>query len=192
MANKTFLYNVDTEEVSKLMKETEENAAYFDEVVKKVADEQTRHLDELMQKAYKAIKSPEFVSDLELERYCAELTNLLYFMGNKLEKLGVYADVSKAAYREVYNNFYLDNQIKDSEKRNKTTVAENQAVAEQSSKYESVVSSMYERAHKIVKYKVDAGYEMVNTLRKQISRRMKEQDLSMYSVKTDFSAKEEY
>lgn len=192
MANKTFLYNVDTEEVSKLMKETEENATYFDEVVKKVADEQTRHLDELMQKAYKAIKSPEFVSDLELERYCAELTNLLYFMGNKLEKLGVYADVSKAAYREVYNNFYLDNQIKDSEKRNKTTVAENQAVAEQSSKYESVVSSMYERAHKIVKYKVDAGYEMVNTLRKQISRRMKEQDLSMYNVKTDFSAKEDY
>lgn len=192
MANKTFLYNVDTEEVSKLMKETEENAAYFDEVVKKVADEQTRHLDELMQKAYKAIKSPEFVSDLELERYCAELTNLLYFMGNKLEKLGVYADVSKAAYREVYNNFYLDNQIKDSEKRNKTTVAENQAVAEQSSKYESVVSSMYERAHKIVKYKVDAGYEMVNTLRKQISRRMKEQDLSMYSTRTDFSSTEEY
>lgn len=192
MANKTFLYNVDTEEVSKLMKETEENSAYFDEVVKKVANEQTRHLDELMQKAYKAIKSPEFVSDAQLERYCAELTNLLYFMGDKLEKLGVYADVSKAAYREVYNNFYLDNQIKDSEKRNKTTVAENQAVAEQSSKYESVVSSMYERAHKIVKYKVDAGYEMVNTLRKQISRRMKEQDLSMYSTRTDFSSTEEY
>ena len=191
MANKTFLYNVDTEEVSKLMKETEENSAYFNEVAKRVADEQTRHLNDLMQKMYKVVARSEEATDQQLENYYMELTNLLYFMGDKLEKLGVNADMSKAAYKEIYNKFYLDNQIKDVEKKNKTTIAENQAVAEQNSQSESVVASIYERAYKMVKFKIDAGYEMVNTLRKVISRRMQEQSLSMYQPKTNFNMVEE-
>lgn len=188
---KTFLYHVDQEKIADLMQETEKNSAYFNEVAKKVADEQTRHLNDLMQKMYRVVASSEEATDQQLESYYMELTNLLYFMGDKLEKLGVNADMSKAAYKEMYNKFYLDNQMKESEKRNKTTVAENQAVAEQNSQSESVVASIYERAYKIVKFKIDAGYEMVNTLRKVISRRMQEQSLSMYQPKTNFNMAED-
>ena len=72
------------------------------------------------------------------------------------------------------------NQIKDSERKNKTTVAENQAVAEQESQYEAVVSSIYDHAYKMVKFKIDAAKDMVNTLRKIISRRMQEQQLASF------------
>ena len=63
--------------------------------------------------------------------------------------------MAKASEKEVYNNAYLANQVKDSEKKNKTTVAENQAVAEQESQYEAVVSSIYDHACKMVKFKIE-------------------------------------
>ena len=85
----------------------------------------------------------------------------------------------------VYTLFYLDNQVKDTDKKNKTTIAENQAVAEEASKYESAVNSIYDRSYKIIKFKIDAGYEFVNTLRKVISRRMQETELSMYSRRSE-------
>jgi hypothetical protein len=89
--------------------------------------------------------------------------------------------MARSAEKEVYNRAYLNNQIKDSEKKNKTTVAENQAVAEQESQYESVISLIYEHAYKIVKFKIDAAKDMVGTLRKIISRRMQEEQLSSFN-----------
>ena len=177
LANETFLYGVDTDKVSSLINDTNENVKYFNDTASQIASEQTKHLDELMQKLYLIVRKPDDVDTTVLENYYLELTNLLYFMGDKLEQLGVYSDMSKAAAKEVYNSAYLSNQIKDVDKKNKTTVAENQAVAEQKSQYEQVVNSIYEHAYKIVKYKIDAGFEMINTLRKVISRRMQEENL---------------
>lgn len=180
MANTTYLDNVDTDKVSALLDATSKNVEYFNNVTKKVTESYSTHLDVLMQNFYQKHKEIKDIPTEELENLYLELTNLLYFMGDKLEQLGIHNDMSKAAKQEVYNKAYLDNQVKDSDKKNKTTVAENAAVAENASQYESVVNSIYERAYKILKYKIDAGYEMVNTLRKVISRRMQETDLSMY------------
>lgn len=190
MANETFLYGVDTDKVSSLISDTNENVKYFNDTASQIAGEQTKHLDELMQKLYLIVRKPDDIDTTVLENYYLELTNLLYFMGDKLEQLGVYSDMSKAAAKEVYNSAYLSNQIKDVDKKNKTTVAENQAVAEQKSQYEQVVNSIYEHAYKIVKYKIDAGFEMINTLRKVISRRMQEENLgsSRFSIPTNFKS----
>ena len=56
-----------------------------------------------MQKLYKLIKAPDNIDSDILEKYYLELTNLLYFCGEKLEQLEVYDDLSKqaVAYREV-------------------------------------------------------------------------------------------
>ena len=40
------------------------------------------------------------------------------------------------------------------------------------------MNSIYSRVYKQIKLKMDAGYDMVNTLRKVISRRMQEASLS--------------
>lgn len=183
MANTTFLDNVDTAKVDALLEQTKQNVEYFNSITKNVTEAYSTHLDKLMRDFYNKHKQIKNVPTEELESLYLELTNLLYFMGDKLEQLGIHNDMSKAAKQEVYNKAYLDNQIKDTDKKNKTTVAENVAVAEGAAQYESVVNSIYERAYKILKYKIDAGYEMVNTLRKILSRRMQEVDLSMYGNK---------
>jgi len=106
---------------------------------------------------------------------------MLYFLGSKLETVGVKDDLSKLAAKESYNEAYLSNRMKDAEHRNKTTVAELTALAEDASKYETVLNSLYARVYKQIKFKMDAGYDMVNSLRKIISKRMQDQSLSMYT-----------
>ena len=180
--NDTFLNNVDTDKVQALLSETSSNVEYFNTVSSATANKYTEHLDKLMQTLYKLVMNSKDCPTDTLEKYYLELTNLIYFMGDKLEQLSIHGDMSKAAEKEVYNKAYLANQIKDSERKNKTTVAENQAVAEEESKYEAVISSIYDHAYKIVKFKVDAAKDMVNTLRKTISRRMQEEQLSSFSM----------
>ena len=181
MAN--ILNNTDTNKVEELLKQTEANVEYFDKTTKGLVEAETHHLDKLMQDIYRSIikKDDSEIPLDSLSNYYIELTSLLYFMGEKLEKLSTRSDLAKAAAKEIYNKAYLENQIKDAEKKNKTTVAENQAVAEGASIYESTVQSMYEHATKIVKYKIDAGYEMVKTLSKLITRKMQEMSLSNFN-----------
>ena len=177
--NETFLANVDEDKVQELMSDTDNNVEYFNKVATETAIKYTEPLDKLMRKIYSGVVSRE-ATDAQLEKYYLELTNTIYFMGDKLEQLNISGDMAKASEKEVYNNAYLANQIKDSERKNKTTVAENQAVAEQESQYEAVVSSIYDHAYKMVKFKIDAAKDMVNTLRKIISRRMQEQQLASF------------
>lgn len=177
--NETFLSNIDEEKVQELMNDTDSNVEYFNKVATETAIKYTEPLDKLMRKIYSNVVNKD-ATDAQLEKYYLELTNTVYFMGDKLEQLNINGDMAKASEKEVYNNAYLANQVKDSEKKNKTTVAENQAVAEQESQYEAVVSSIYDHAYKMVKFKVDAAKDMINTLRKVISRRMQEQQLSSF------------
>lgn len=183
MADTTFLNNVDKDTVTKLLDTTEENTQYFTSITDSVVTAYTAHLDTLMQTLYKQLQTTD-IADIDLEKECLELTNLLYFLGTKLEQVGIHDDVSKAARDEVFNRVYLDNQVKDAERKNKTTVAELTALAQEGSKYESVVNSIYNRAYRIIKYKIDAGYKMVDVLRKLISKRMQDEQLSMYQPKT--------
>ena len=184
--NQTFLNNIDEQKVADLLDQTNVNVRYFTEVSDQVVKSYTGDLDSLMQDLYTVVTQQDAPSTDVLERYYLELTGLLYFMGERLEKLGVQEDISKSAAKEVYNKAYLNNQIKDVDKKNKTTVAENQAVAEENSKYEATVNTIYSRAYKQVRYKIDAAYEMINTLRKIITKRMNEDQAGSFNPKTNF------
>lgn len=175
----SFLYNVDEEKVTSLLEDTSLNASYFNKVCNDTITSYTGSLDSLMSDLYVQCIKDQNVDDQTLENYYLELTNMLYFMGAKLESLGIYSDMSRAAAKEVFNKTYLNSQVKDkADGKNKTTIAECTALAENQSQYESVVNSIYDHAYKVVKYKIDAAYEMVNTLRKIISRRMSENQLN--------------
>lgn len=171
--------------VSELLNETANNVATFESVSESVVSAYTGQLDAVMQNLYQDVIMNENAPAEVLEKYFLELTNTLYFMGEKLEHLGVYDDMSKSALKEVYNKAYLENQMKTVEGKNKTTVAENQAVAEGAAVYENAVNNIYSRSYKIFKYKIDAGYEMVKTLSKIISRRMQEDQLASPNRNSD-------
>lgn len=182
--NITYLDNIDTELVTQLLDKTEQNVNYFNSITEQVVKAYSHDLDQLMIHINEDINSKDELDIDSIEKYYIELTNILYFMGSKLEQLGIRNDMSKAAKQEVFNKAYMSNLDKDVDRKNKTTVAENNAKAEQASQYESVINSIYDRAYRQIKYKIDGGYEMVKTLSKILSRRMQDIDVSRFQPRT--------
>lgn len=173
----SFLNNVDINNVEKLMKETTENVMYFERITRDVVDTYSQDLDFIMGDIYKDIVCKDQPPLNTLEKYFLELSNCLYYMGDKLERLGVYDVMSKNAYKEVYNKKYLGlTDIGDTKK--KPTVAELTAIAENEAQYENIINDVYSKAYKIVKNKVDAATTMLNSISKIISKRMAEMQLN--------------
>lgn len=173
----SFLNNIDTNKVEKLMQETSDNVVYFENITKDVVNAYSKDLDNLMDLIYHDIILVDQPPLVTLEKYFLELSNCLYYMGDKLEKLGVYDVMSKNAYKEVYNTSYLGlTDVGDTKK--KPTVAELTATAENEAQYENVVSDVYAKAYKIVKNKIDAATTMLSSISKIISKRMTEMQLN--------------
>lgn len=165
---------MDTEIINQKLEEVKENAKYFDEVVGAVVAEQTTALDNIMMEICDNIVRVETPTIETIEKYFLELSNCIYFMNERVEKLGIYDALSKIAYKEAYNNNYMNPLLEKA----KPTVAELTAYAEGESINEQVTNEIYSRAYKIIKAKIDSAQTMTSTLSKTISRRMSEQQLS--------------
>ena len=173
-----FLDNVDKEKIDELFAETTANVTYFKNTVDKVVNSCSAPLDEIMNNIYNDIINADQPPLNTLERYFLELSNCLYYMGDKLETLGIYDAMSKQAYKEVYNRYYLDAGDCKVDTKKKPTVAKITAVAETSSQYEGIVNDLYSRAYKILKNKIDAANTMLSSISKIISKRMAEMQLT--------------
>jgi len=178
MATTTFLNNIDEDKVHQLISETESSIEYFVKISDQVLDAYTSDLDDIMQKIYKEVVLIEYPATDVIEKYFIELSNVIYFMSEKLERLGVYEDMSKAMMQEVFNRAYIDGQTNSLDSKTKITVAELTARAQESSKYEAVVNSIYSRSYSVFKSKINSANTMVATLSKILSKRMQEMNLS--------------
>jgi len=155
----------------------EENAVYYTNISDKLVTAYSSDLDEIMNRI-KADCIEVEPSDKMLENYTMELSNALYFIGQKLETIGIKEDLSKMAAKEVYNEAYL-NHMDAGDAKKKPTVAELTALSEADAKYQTVINSIYARVYRQIKFKVDAAYEMLSSIRKIISKRMQDNQLSM-------------
>ena len=170
---KFFLSSFESEKMNELIQETTDNVKYFNDTLLSVANGYTTGLDNLMRDLYIECIKDKNQSVKVLEQYYLELSNMIYFMVDKLEQLSIYADMSKSLSKEVFSKSYLDNLYRDG--KTKPTVNELTALAEKDSQYQAVLSMIYDRASRIVKGKIDSGRDMMNTLRKIISHRMTEE-----------------
>lgn len=127
-------------------------------------------LDDTLEEIRTAVfESNQPITDEQLQSMILQLANDLYFMVDVQEKLGIREDVSKLIRQEMYQQSKI---IASG------TVAEKEARALLDSQYEEMVQIVYSRAYKRVKAKVDAGYEMLNALKKILGARLSEMELS--------------
>lgn len=171
---------MDEEKISLLIQDTEQRTASLETIVDNVVNSYTSSLDQIMCNVHDNIVDVDDPSTELLEKYFLELSNCLYFISSRTEKLSLYEGIAKAATQEVYNNNYLTHQRINEGMAGvkKPTVAESTAVAENESVYNSIVDSLYSTAYKIVKSKVATANTMVSTLSKMLSRRMSEYQLT--------------
>lgn len=160
--------NLDTERFSKDIQTVKEDKVYLEEISNKLTTEFSKSLDNSMQNIYRLLKANK-MDDTEIEKSFLELTNLLYFMGDKLESLGIELTVSSARNQEIFNRLFQEAE---------GTIKDKQSAAEEGSKYEYLLKAVYESVYKRIKMKIDAGYEMVSTLKRIIMKRIAEIDLT--------------
>lgn len=129
----------------------------------------THALDMIMETISLQLKEGQNIDDTDLQGFILDLANNLYFASDMQEQLGIKEDVAKMIRQELYNQ---------TKKETAGTVAEKEAAALLDSKYEETVQLVYARAYKRVKVKVEAGYEMLNALKKIMNTRLEELKLS--------------
>lgn len=175
----TFLNNIDYVKVDNIIEQTTLNVNYFQEITDKVVNSYAESLDLIMHKIYEDIVCVDQPALSTLEKYFLELSNCLYFTGTKLEKLGIYDVMSKNAYKEVYNEKYLNpNDLVTNDAKKKLTVAELTAISEKAAQYEGIVNDVYNKAYKMLKSKIDSATLMLNSMSKIITKRITEMQLS--------------
>lgn len=168
---------ITVEEIEGVIAETEENYSVYSSIANEVTSRYTKELDDIMQRIHDEIILVSDPSISTFEKYHLELSNCLYFMQERLERLGSLDYLSKTKYKEVYNQAYLDSQLPDVTSNKKKTVNELVAISEEASKSEAITNDIYARAYKVLKNKIDAANTMISTLSKSITRRMGEEYL---------------
>lgn len=180
----TFIDVYDKKDLINIKNNIEEKVDYFNTLCLEVVSKYAGDLDNLMKWVYSQIIQPDIPADSDqLEKALLELSNCVYFTYENLERVGIFDNLSKASYKEVYNEAYINNIEKDGEKRNKKTVAELTAIAESESQYESVINDIYSSAYIIIKNKISAAQTMIASISKILSKRMQETQVNEVSTR---------
>ena len=152
-----------------IMKKVENNSKVIQDISNSLVESYCKPLDVEMDVIRLELKDNNALSDDTLENHILDLANILYFTGSAQEDLGIKEDICKSIRQEVYS-FY----------RNEAngTVADKTALAELACQEETMTLAIYSRAYKKVKLRMDAGYEMLNSLKKIMNKRIAEMELS--------------
>ena len=141
------------------------------DIVKVVCSSYCEQLDEYMKTIDDTIvtRSITEISTVLIEEWILNITSILYFTISGLEEVGIKEDMCKSIRQELYTKAHSDASGTVAEKTNKATLAVQE---------EDLVLQIYSRAYKRIKQKVDAGYEMLNSMKKVMSARITDGELS--------------
>lgn len=157
------LLEADASKVKLTEERIEKNASKVDEIVQRLVDSYAKPLDDYVCVCKAIITDKQNPpTDDELDDMCLTLPSYLYFVSEGQEALGLREDVAKAIKMELYNNAY---------EQAIGTIADKTATAELASQHEFIVHSCYQRAYKQLKMKYEIGLELLNSIKKVISRR---------------------
>lgn len=165
--NVALLHDSDLSEVNT---DINDHAKAVNKLVLDIVNKITGQLDEVVAEIRERLMNEvETVATELLEIYALRISTELYYMGQSQEYLGLRADVSKAVYKEQFNFHY---------QRIDGTINDKTAYSEAHSMTEYLAMSVSERAYKRLKIKIENAYELLGTIKKILSRRIAEFELT--------------
>ncbi len=156
--------------IHEIINKVEDNSAKVEKLVDELVSKYCYQLDDLI-KVFKEILQDKDnpPTEEELDELCLKLPTYLYFIGEAQERFGIKEDIAKSVKMELYNEVH---------QRTKGTIADKQSASEAATLEEDIVYRAYQRSYKRIKQKLEASYELLSSIKKVISRRMGEQELS--------------
>lgn len=165
------LTDIDKTGIRLTQSRVENHSDVLDNVVNEIIEPYCKDLDRYVMFIRECLHDGETPpTNDELDDFCLNLSTLIYFAGGMCEQLGIRDDISKAVYKEVYN----DTRSALSE----GTVADKDSIAELRAQQEQITSVCYNRAYRIVKAKIDAAQELLASCKKVLTRRCQEFELT--------------
>lgn len=165
---------VNLEAVQKNNERIENLTQVVRDMVKVFVDEACAELDKYMAQIEGILTNDEGapVSDDELEDFTLNLPSLLYLTSARREALRIKEDVAKAIYKEVYNRV---------REKAQGTVADKDTAADLAAQAEAISVIVFQRAGSSIKSREEAAWEMLNSVKKVLSMRITELDLTKQS-----------
>lgn len=163
--------SVDLEAVRKNNDRVENLTDVVRSMVKTFVSEACGELDNYMSQIDKILTNDEGapVSDDELEDFTLNLPSLLYLTAARREELRIKEDVAKAVYKEVFNRV---------REKAQGTVADKDTAADLAAQAEAISVIVLQRAGSSIKSREEAAWEMLNSVKKVLSMRIAELDLT--------------
>jgi len=156
--------------IRQLQKRIDANSDIVNSIVDRLVSDYCKPLDEYMEFIRNILNdTANPPTDQELDDFILNLPVLLYFTGEAQEALGIKEDVAKAIKQELYNEIY---------DKSTGTIADKTAAAELATQNEYIAHIAYQRAYKKVKLRMEAANEMLQSVKKVISRRMVEYEVA--------------
>lgn len=160
---------IDARKVTAIQDRVDENSQLIEEIVNKLVSDYCKPLDDYMAFVQQLVSDENNPpTDAELDDFTLNLPVLLYFTGEAQEALGIKEDIAKAIRQEIYSESF---------NMATGTVGDKTSVAELSAQSETLVWIAYQRAYKKVKLRMEAANEMLQSVKKVISRRMVEYEI---------------
>ena len=166
-----------SEMLSKLMKEVQEEATPVVRFSNQLVEEYVKDLDDAMRELTVIMdsigeSSIEDIPDSHIEYYCVKIPSLMYYAGQKVEELGMQADLASNSKKVALNDALL---------KVSGTVPEKKAQAEKLTEDKALVEAIYRRAYNSLKTKLEMAEKVYSGLKKSLSKRISEADLDRFS-----------
>lgn len=163
---------LNNDDMEKLQNTVENDFDKLNEIINEIVRPYSESLDRYVEFIRDCLKDGEQPpTNSELEDWCLNLSTFIYFAGGMTEQLGIKDDISRAIYKEVYNNYRQND-------TNKGTIADKNSLAELASQQEYLTNVCYSRAYKVMKSKVENAQELLQSCKKCLSHRMQEMELT--------------
>lgn len=164
--NSALIYDLDLADVNESI---DKHALSVNETVLSIVNKVTKELDVIVAEIRERLNQLDTLPTEQLEIFALRLSTELFYIGQSQEYMGLRMDVSKAVYKDKFNYFYqrIDGTIND-----KTAYSEAHVMTEM------LAMSVSERAYRRVKIKIENSQDIINSIKKILSRRIAEYELT--------------
>lgn len=157
--------------INNIQTRVEDDSATVDNMVKEVVTRYSKDLDAYICFVRECLNDGQNPpTDSELEDMLANISTYIYFASTAVESAGIRSDIAAQIYKEKYNT------VRHS--LTEGTVADKNAQAEILAREEELISTVYKRSYNVLKAKVNAAQELLSSLKKILSHRMQEKELT--------------
>ena len=166
-----------SELLSKLIKEVQEESSPVVKLSNQLIEDYSRELDSAISELDIIMESIgensiQDIPDEQIEYYCVKIPALMYYAGQRVEELGMQADLASSNKRTALNDALL---------KVSGTVPEKKAQAEKVTEDKALVEAIYKRAYNSLKVKMEMAEKIYSGLKKALTKRISEADLDRFS-----------